>query len=267
MPPALPPVALTGAQANTIAQSMDSGISTEPQRGDPRGIAADCLAIWESIGWHDATLPQVHITLTARQWDVAVAELDRTAFALSADPEEAEETDACLRTRDGILDQIQLPAHNAGPPQHAELHLGLGGASGYLLRQPTWRGKHVAIDTMPAHDDPRTTQIGGTFDGAALLITTQAREVDLDLHVLPTAPEPPTGGTVAETSQQWLSYPHPELMCVIPGGWHEQVAALTNHIWPHVIYRVRLTVTTNAAMENHLVQIWPGHVTTAGRSQ
>ncbi|MDL4775889.1 MULTISPECIES: hypothetical protein [Thermomonosporaceae] len=252
---------LTGAQANTIAQHMHSGIAIEPQRGDPRGIAADCLAIQESIGWHDEALPQVHIALTARQWDIAVAEIDRATLAcLSAG--ESEEADACLHARDTILDHLRLPAHDPGPPQHAELRFGLGGAAGYVLRQPAWRGKHIAIDTMPAHDDPRATRIGGTFGGAALLVTTRVREIDLDLHVLPTAPEPPTGGTVAETSQQWTSYPHPELVCVVPGGQHEHVATLSTHIWPHVIYRVRLTVTTTATMEKHLVQIWPGHVTT-----
>ncbi|MWK40419.1 hypothetical protein GEV43_45075 [Actinomadura sp. J1-007] len=147
---------LTGAQANTIALHMDSGTAIEPQRGDPRGIADDCSAISQSIGWHDETRPQVQVALTARQWDVAVAELDRTALTLSntGEPEEAEEADACLHVRDSILGQIQLPAHDAEPPQHAKLRLGLGGATGYVLRQPAWRGKHVAIDTMPAHDDP-----------------------------------------------------------------------------------------------------------------
>ncbi|WP_433337559.1 hypothetical protein [Spirillospora sp. CA-294931] len=263
MPPELSRVTLTSAHANTITQHMHSAIAVEPQRGDPRGIAADGLAIQEAIGWHDEALSQIHVALTDRQWDVALAEMDRTALALlsTGEPEEA---DACLQTRDAILDQIQLPAHDPGPPQHTRLRFGLGGATGYVLRQPAWRGKHVAVDTMPAHDNPRATRLGGTFDGAALLITTQAREVDLDLHVLPTAPEAPTGGTVAETSQQWTSYPHPELVCVVPGGQHEHVATLTTHIWPHVIYRVRLAVTTTASMENHLVQIWPGHVTTAG---
>ncbi|MFC6937710.1 hypothetical protein ACFQHO_50550 [Actinomadura yumaensis] len=258
---------LTGAQANTIALHMDSGTAIEPQRGDPRGIADDCSAISQSIGWHDETRPQVQVALTARQWDVAVAELDRTALTLSntGEPEEAEEADACLHVRDSILGQIQLPAHDAEPPQHAKLRLGLGGATGYVLRQPAWRGKHVAIDTMPAHDDPRATRIGGTFRGAALLVTAQAQEVDLDLHVLPTAPETLTGGTVAEASQQWTSYPHSELMCVIPGGRYEQVGTLSARVWPHVVYRVRLAVTATAGMEQHLVQIWPLHGGRVGR--
>ncbi|TMR40560.1 hypothetical protein [Actinomadura geliboluensis] len=110
-------VILSPAQANTISLALDSGSTTEPQWGDPRGIAEDCLAIKSVLGWHDAADQEVQVELTTRQWDVVVAELDKDALT-RLQTQEVDEATERMQARDTVLTQVghDLPAYSGQQP-------------------------------------------------------------------------------------------------------------------------------------------------------
>jgi hypothetical protein len=261
MPPAHSntlPVALTPAQANTIALALDPGITTEPQWGDPRGISDDCLAVKGVLGWHDPGEREVQVALTARHWDVVVAELDRGALTLLQTGQDGEAGER-MRTRDVVLAQVgqNLPAH-PGQPTTARQRLEPGDAGYYTLFQPPRGGWHTGF----AYGRPDATTglpIHSAVPGRGLAVATGTPAVDVTVQIMSATPEADVTAWdyVGEISQQWVSYPYPELVLAVPDQKGTVLPELSTQVWPNVVYRVRLSIrTTGGAEEEHRLQLW-----------
>src|SRR3954463_4916597 len=70
------PVTMTYDQMNTVGGTCGNEASTASQSGDVRNVVEDCSAVMAAIGGRGGGNDDVTVTLTARQWDVAVAALD-----------------------------------------------------------------------------------------------------------------------------------------------------------------------------------------------
>ncbi|TDD79728.1 hypothetical protein E1293_22490 [Actinomadura darangshiensis] len=255
------PVTLAPAQANTIVLALDPGITTEPQWGDPRGITDDCLAVKDILGWHDPAEHDVRVALTPRQWDVVVAELDRDALTLLRNGEDDEAGEG-MRTLDTVLDQISqdLPAHPVQPAT-AQQPLDLGDANYYTLFQPPRGGWRTGF-TYGRPDTTSGPPIRSAEPGRGLAVATDSPAVAVTLQILPVAPEADVEGWeyVGEISQQWVSHPYPELVLAAPDQEGAVLPELPTQVWPHTVYRVRLsTRRTSGAEEEHRLQLWPEH--------
>lgn len=255
------PVILTSAQANTIVMAMDSGITTEPQWGDPRGISDDCLAVKDAFGWHAPGEQEVGVALTARQWEMVVAELDRDALTLLQSGEEGEAGE-CVRARDVVLAQVgQDLAARPGQTAEARQHLEPGDAGYYTLFQPPRGGWRTGF----AYGRPDLTggpAIRSAVPGRGLAVATNSPAVHVTVQITATAPRDDAAewDYVAEISQKWVSHPYPELVLAVPDKEGTVLPALSTQVWPNVVYRVRLaTRSTNDTEEEHRLQLWPGH--------
>ncbi|TMR38175.1 hypothetical protein [Actinomadura geliboluensis] len=255
-------VTLSPAQANMISLALDSGITTEPQWGDPRGIAEDCLAIKSVLGWHDAADQEVQVELTTRQWDVVVAELDKDALTRLQTEEEDEATER-LQARDTVLTQVghDLPEHSGQQPTTVQQHLEPGEAGYYTLFQPPRGGWRTGL----AYGRPDATTglpIRAAVPGRGLAIAAGTPAVEVTMQILADAPETDltAWAYVAEVSQQWISHPYAELILAVPDQEGTVLPELSTQVWPNVVYRVRLSVRNSGnAEEEHRVQLWPGH--------
>ncbi|MFB4306888.1 hypothetical protein [Actinomadura sp. GTD37] len=254
-------VTLSPAQANTISLALDSGITTEPQWGDPRGIAEDSLAVKSVLGWHDLDGQEVRVELTIRQWDVVVAELDKDALTRLQTGDEDEATER-IQARDTVLTQVghDLPAHS-GQPTTVQQHLEPGKAGYYTLFQPPRGGWRTGF-TYGRPDATIGLPIRAAVPGRGLSIATGTPAVDVTMQIRADAPETDLTpwAYVGEISQQWISHPYPELILAVPDQEGTVLPELSTQVWPNVVYRVRLSVRSSGnAEEEHRVQLWPGH--------
>lgn len=257
-------VNLTASQAFDILVVIENEAVVEAELGDPRDVSDDCLAISKAIrAQRRPEDGQVEAAMTARQWDVSVAALDRSAlFALhTGQPEEA---DSSATARDAVLAQVaeHLPAHTRQRVM-ARHRLTVDDAYGYVLFQPSRRGRYVfGSGNAPNLDDYGTPSMRTLGIGRAVMAQVRTGGVNVEVQVLPTAPEPDRASweSIAEITQQWTSFPYPELVLAVPGQEGTVLCDLTTELWPHVTYRMRLSVNSSGrAVEDHLLQMWPDH--------
>lgn len=259
MPPEEPITSdMAAALANTIAEQVQEEAIEEAEEGDPRRIVDDCEAISEAIGWHKET-GDVSITLTRRQWDVAVATLDARGLQHWRWDDIAEAEEA-WRARDGITSQIgdRLPKHHlSAASAHLELSTGL----------PSERSRY-ALYQAPTVGPTYDHHPGGGYgrlhpaDHNEVAVEITAQRVSLTADLLP-SPAPATGpeawDSIAEISCLWNAWPDPALLVATPEHAGESLWEFTQDIWPHTTYRLRLSVRSTGADEKHLLQLWQAH--------
>ncbi|RKS77119.1 hypothetical protein BZB76_2493 [Actinomadura pelletieri DSM 43383] len=267
MPPALGdvlPVAGDAARITPLRLGAATRIERQHDRVGLRRRQGDCLAATKILGRHDPGGREVRVTLTARQWDVVVAELDRDALTLLHNGKERE-ADECMRVRDAVLAQVgrNLPAH-PGPTAVARQHLEPGDAGYYTLFQPPRRGWRTGF-TYGRPDTTTGPPIRSAVPGRGLAVATGTPTVDVTVQTVPAAPDLDVTqwDYVGEISQQWVGHPYPELILAVPDQEGTELWPLSTHVWPHVVYRVRLCVRGNGSpQEEHMVQVWPWRTAT-----
>ncbi|TDC97727.1 hypothetical protein [Actinomadura sp. 7K507] len=259
------PVTLTKSQAEDIAMVVGEEAIIEAEKGDPRNVVDACTAVSEFIRSQPREGDQVEVALTAGWWDIAVAALDQSVF-YALHRGDLDEADSPARVRDAVLAQVaeHLPAR---PRQEATARHSLivENAYGYILFQPSRRGRYrfKSIDASMLHDYG-TPSISTVLNGAAAVVQVRTREVNLQVQVLPAAPELDRAAweSIAEITQLWASFPYPELVLAVPGQEGTVLWDLTTELWPHVTYRMRLSLNASGrAAEDHLLQMWPDHTT------
>ncbi|MFI0351330.1 hypothetical protein [Actinomadura sp. 9N407] len=258
------PVNLTVSQADDLVMlAVEEGI-VEAERGDPRNVTGDCTAIKQAIRSRLREGDRrVEAALTARQWDVTVAALDRNVLRTlrNGEPDVA---DSFTKARDTVLAQVaeHLPSHTRQNAT-ARHRLTVEDAYGYLLFQPSRRGRYIfGSGNAPTLDDLGTPSLSTIGIGKAAIAQVRSREVNVEVQVLPEAPEPDYAAweSIAEITQQWTSFPYPELVLAVPGQDGTVLWDLTTDLWPHVTYRMRLSINASGlAAEDHLLQMWPAH--------
>ncbi|MEV5749446.1 hypothetical protein AB0L00_16645 [Actinoallomurus sp. NPDC052308] len=255
---------LTASQADDIILVTAEEAVVEAERGDPRNVIDDCTTITDAIrSQRREGGGQVQGALTSRQWDVTVAALDRQALrALQAG--EADVADSYAKVRDTVLAQVaeQLPVHARQSVTARHVLLREEGASAYVVFQPSRRGRYTWSGSTSALDDIGTPSLGTTLNGKVVVAQARAGKVNIEAQVLPRAPKPDQTSweSIGEISKQWASYPYPELVLAVPGQEGTVLGELTTEVWPHVTYRMRLSVNASGhTAEDHLLQMWPDH--------
>lgn len=258
-------VTLTYGQATTVWCAAGNECGTVPLEGDVRDVAADCSVIkaaFDGARSEDHADVEATFELTARQWDVSVAALDKwglLAFYLG-DSGDAEDQ---WRVRDVILAQIgsSLPQH---PPQsaHAATRLVPGEQQCYVV--------FPSHDPIQAHGPSRRDKAppeGGTglaySDGHTVTITADQSEVSLAAELLPTPPitDIAAWDDSVEVSCIFNDDHNRELIAAVPQQPGHALWEFTEDTWPHVTYRIRVSTRGRGTPEGeqHRVQIWPGH--------
>ncbi|GAA4227806.1 hypothetical protein GCM10022254_16390 [Actinomadura meridiana] len=255
---------LSASQADSVIMVASEEAVVEAERGDPRGVGDDCSAIRRAVrSQRRQKEGQVEVALTARQWDVAVAAIDWAVLRAVRDGE-AEFADAFTEARDAVLAQAaeHLPVH-IRQEVTARHRLTVGDAYGYILFQPSWRGSYgfgrIDESMLDGYNTPFLDTIGV---GKAVAVQVRTGEVDVEIRVLPAAPEADDDSweTTAEITQQWTNFPYPELVLAVPGNEGTVLWDLATELWPHITYRMRLSVNSgNRDAEAHLVRMWPDH--------
>lgn len=257
-------VTLTASQADDIILVTAEEAVVEAERGDPRNVTDDCTTITNAIRSHRRESGgQVQAALTSRQWDVTIAALDRQAL-LALHTGEVDVADSFAKVRDTVLAQVaeQLPTH---PRQSVTVRHALlleEGASEYVIFQPSRRGRYIWSGSTSALDDIGTPSLGTTLNGRVVVAQARASKVNIEVQILPRAPklDQTSWESIGEISKRWVSYPYPELVLAVPGQDGTVLGELTTEVWPHVTYRMRLSVNASGhAAEDHLLQIWPDH--------
>ncbi|WP_344596117.1 hypothetical protein [Actinomadura vinacea] len=257
------PVTLTASQASHIDLVAHEEIIGQARWGDPRNVTDECKAVERAIRSERRNENgQMEVALTAGQWDVMIAALDRAALSAMyrGEPDMA---DSSIQARDAVLAQAadHLPAHT-GQRATARHRLAVEDAPGYLLLQPVRRGRYLWTGNARVPADLGTAPLTTIDHNRLVLAHAGAREVDVEIQVLPEAPDPDPASweAITEITKQWSPFPYPELVLALPGQEGTVLWNLTTEVWPHVTYRVRLSVNaSDRAAEEHLLQMWPDH--------
>lgn len=260
-------VTLDASQADDIVMVATEEAISEAEQGDPRNVTDDCASIKQAIRSRrrqGGNQVEVEVVMTARQWNVVVAALDRATLRTLRNGE-AEVADSFADARDAVLAQVavRLPHAQSRQEVRAQHHFTVEEAHGYVLFQPSRRGRYsfgsINESMLDDYGTPHITTLG---NGKAVVALMRTSEVNVEIQVLPEAPELDHAAwdSISEITQQWTGFPYPELVLAVPGQEGTVLWDLTTELWPHVTYRMRLNANTSGrAVEDHLLQMWPDH--------
>ncbi|TDC97722.1 hypothetical protein [Actinomadura sp. 7K507] len=256
---------LTISQADNIGMESSEEAVLAAKTGDPRNISDDCMAIGQAIrSQRPDGSDRFGLSLTARQLDLTIAILDKSIFNCLRN-DEADLADSFIQTRDTVLAQVaeHLPSRSRQQATKRR-SLVLEDMPGYLLFQPGRRRRYSWAGSAPIPDDFGAPRISTFGRGRGVMVQVRADEVNLEVQVLPAAPELDRAPweSIAEITQHWTSLLYPELVLAVPGQEGTVLWDLTTDVWPHVTFRMRLSLNASGhAGEDHLLQMWPDHTT------
>lgn len=254
---------LTISQADNIGMESSEEAVLAARTGDLRNITDDCMAISQAIrSQRSDESDQFEVALTAQQWDLAIAILDKSILKCLRN-DETDLADSFIQTRDTVLAQVEeyLPSRS-GQQAAKRLSLVLEDIPAYLLFQPGRRGRYSWAGSAPAPDDSAAPSISTFGRGRGVMVQVRADEVNLEVQVLPVAPDLDRAAweSIAEITHHWTSLLYPELVLAVPGQEGTVLWDLTTDVWPHVTYRMRLSLKSSGrTAEDHLLQMWPDH--------